>query len=308
MCIVKLYLQKTILTRYDEDPAVPYYRGSDFKGLNVEEKTFINSKGVEIHYFYYYYDNPRVDKIILLCHGLGPGHASYLAEIEYLARAGYKVLTLDYTGCGFSKGKRLYSLNAPTLDTMELLDLLKIDKEIVIYGHSLGGYTALNILNLRTEFTKGVIVSGFISIRNEIMGLTKNKFLTSLASNYEKRVIKEYKNLDNIEFLKHTDKKILYLQSKDDQLVPFDYALGEVEKYNNPNITCIDMEGKKHNPNYSADAIKYMNEVFSEYHKLIKEKKLNTEELRKEFMADKSIAKMTEQDKDIMDKVLSFIE
>ena len=307
MCIVKKFLQKSILIRYDKDGAIPYYSADDFPGLNVEEKTFINSKGIEIHYFFYNYDNPRTDKIVLVCHGMGPGHTAYLTEINVLCKAGYKVLTLDYSGCGASSGERMWSINAPTRDVIELLDLLDLKEEIVLFGHSLGGYTALNVLNVRKDITKGVIISGFISVKNEMKAITKNGLIAKLVSNFERRQDKEFGRLDNVQFLKTTNDKILYIHSTDDQMVPYQYALGEVVTYGNQNIECLTVEGKRHNPNYSYDAIQYMNEVFGEYNQLIKNKTLDTLKKRQEYMSDKSIAKMTEQDMDIMNKVISFI-
>ena len=107
---------------------VPYYSHTDFEGLKQESYTFINSRGIEIHYFYYYYDKFNDDKVVLFCHGLGPGHAAYIAEIEALCRRGYKVLTYDATGCGESKGDNLRSLNQSTKDALELLDHLKIKR------------------------------------------------------------------------------------------------------------------------------------------------------------------------------------
>ena len=51
-----------------------------------------------------------------------------------------------------------------------------------------------------------------------------------------------------------------------------------------------------------------MNEVFGTYNALIKNKELKTVEDRIAFMSDKSIAKMTEQDSVIMNKILEFIK
>jgi hypothetical protein len=68
------------------------------------------------------------------------------------------------------------------------------------------------------------------------------------------------------------------------------------------------MEGKKHNPTYSYDAINYMNEVFYEYNQLIKNKTLDTLEKRQEYMKDKSIQKMTEPDMEVMNKIISFLD
>ena len=146
MGLVSYVYKKQFVCRQDKDVGVPYYLTSDFKGLKEESFTFVNSKKIELKYYYFYYDNYKEDKIVLFLHGLSPGHIAYFAEIEMLARKGYKVLTLDYTGCGASKGKYLGSLNTPTKDVCELLDYLKIKKPIVLVGHSLGGYTALNLL------------------------------------------------------------------------------------------------------------------------------------------------------------------
>ena len=100
-------------------------------------------------YFYFYYDKYQEDKIVLFLHGLECGHAAYMGEINELAKRGFKVLTLDYTGCGESEGKYLGSFNKPTSDALELLDYLKIDKPIIPIGHSMGGFTTLNLMNLK---------------------------------------------------------------------------------------------------------------------------------------------------------------
>ena len=307
MCLIKRFYKKNFLCRYDEDPAIPYFRGSDFPNLHMEENTFVNSKGIEIHYFFYYYDNYKKDKVVLFCHGLGPGHSAYLAEINETCKAGYKVLTLDYSGCGFSKGDSMWSVNAPARDVNELLNHLNLKEEIVLFGHSLGGYTALKTINIQKDITKAVVLSGFLSIENEMRGLTKSKFIAKRISSIEKQIDKEYETIDNKDYLRNTKDKILFIQSTDDQMVPFTYALGEVKEYNNPNVECVVVEGKKHNPNYTYDAVMYMNNTFYEYNTLIKNKTLNTVEKRKEFMSDKSIYKMTEQDPEIMGMIFKFI-
>ena len=149
-----------------------------------EESSFTNSLGIDISYFYYYYPNYQKDKIVLFCHGLGPGHVSYLREIELLAELGFKVLTLDYTGCGESKGKNMRSLNQPTRDAMELLNLLQIKEEIILMGHSLGGYTALNLLSLRDEIKKAVVLAPFITIESLLTAFLKKKFIVSRILKY----------------------------------------------------------------------------------------------------------------------------
>ena len=70
-------------------------------------------------------------------------------------------------GCGESEGKALLSLNTPTSDVLELLNILNIKEELLLVGHSLGGFTVVNLMNLRDDFKKAVAISPFISIYNE---------------------------------------------------------------------------------------------------------------------------------------------
>ena len=305
--IAKVYLEKFVC-RYDKEIGVPYYSVEDFKGFNREAFTFNNSKGIEIHYFYYYYANYRVDRIILFCPGLGPGHASYMAEIETLAKRGYKVLTLDYTGCGESKGDNMGSLNFPTKDVMELLDLLKLDQEIILIGHSLGGFTALKVASLRKEIAKVVVMSPILEIKSTILKASKSKFITYWLMKYEQKVAKEYNIIDVPKYLCNTTDNILFIQSVDDPMVPYETSLKIAEETSNPHIKTIKMEGRKHNPNYTEEAVQYMNQVFGAFNRRVMDKKITADEERIAYFKDVSIAKLTEQDQKLFDQIFAFIK
>lgn len=304
--IAKVYIEKFVC-RYDKEVGVPYYSAEDFKGFNREAYTFNNSKGIEIHYFYYYYANYRTDRIILFCPGLGPGHASYLAEIETLARRGFKVLTIDYTGCGESKGENMGSLNFPTRDVMELLDLLKLEQEIILMGHSLGGFTALKVASLRKEITKVVVMSPILMVKPMMLQASKSKFITYWLMRYEQKVAKEYQKIDLIKYLETTEDDILFIQSIDDEMVPYETSLKIAEETNNPHIKTIKMEGRKHNPNYTEEAVQYMNQVFGAFNRRVMDKKIASDEERIAYFKDVSIARLTEQDQKLFDQIFDFI-
>ena len=304
--IAKVYIEKFVC-RYDKEVGVPYYSAEDFKGFNREAYTFNNSIGIEIHYFYYYYANYRTDRIILFCPGLGPGHASYMAEIETLARRGYKVLTIDYTGCGESKGEYMGSLNFPTRDVMELLNLLKLEQEIIIMGHSLGGFTALKVASLRKEITKVVVMSPIIETKPMILRASKSKFITYWIMRYERKVSKEYDKIDVPNYLGITTDNILFIQSIDDPMVPYETSLKIAEDTNNPHIKTIKMEGRKHNPNYTEAAVQYMNQVFGAFNRRVMDKKIASDEERINYFKDVSIARLTEQDQKLFDQIFDFI-
>ena len=305
--IAKLYV-KHFVCRYDKEVGVPYYSYSDFPGLKQETSSFVNSKGVEIKYFFYHYEKYNEKKIILFCHGIGPGHTAYLAEIEALAKHGYKVLTLDYTGCGESGGNNLGSLNAPTRDVIELVDYLKLKEEIVLVGHSLGGYTALNVINIRKDITKAIIMSGFLSVQSLALAILKKKFIVSRIMQYEQKTLPQYYDIDNTWYLETTTDKLFFIQSEDDQMVPYSISLKVVEGINNPNIKILKVNNRKHNPNYTDDAVAYMNEVFGQYNYLLKKKKIKSDNDKIAFFKDVSLPRLTEQDGDVINQIISFIK
>lgn len=304
--IVKNY-QENFLQRFDKDGAIPYYCTEDFPGLICERGSFKNSSGVIIQYFIYNYDDYNQNKLILFCPGIGPGHTAYFAEIDMLCKAGYRVLTLDYTGCGESGGEKLTSANAPTHDAMELIDLLHPEQEIIPIGHSLGGYTALNIANLRKDVKRAVIISGFVSISDEMMGYVKLRPLANCVKRYEKKLDPNYGSLNNSKYLSTTTDKLLWFHSTDDPMVNYKYNAGQVQKINNPNIKLVTVENKKHNPQYTLEALNNMNLWIGEYNRKINEKQLETIEARKAYFEDKPIGRMTEQDPEAYEEILRFI-
>ena len=305
--VSKRYI-KDFVCRYNKEVGVPYYSASSFEGLNEESFTFINSKGIEIHYFFYYYDNYKEDKVLLFCPGIGSGHCGYLAEINCLAKRGYKVITLDYTGCGDSKGECLASLNMPTLDVMDLLEHLKLGKPLVIVGHSLGGFTALNLSNIRNDIVATVAISPFLSIESIIMSGTHSKFVTSRVLKYEKKTVPQYYNIDNISYLKNTKDRLFIIQSDDDGIIPYQISLNVVEEMNNPLIKTLRVTKRKHNPNYTEEAVSYMNDVFGKYQKLIRDKVIKTDQDKIDYFKNVSLEKLTIQDEKMFDEIAKFIE
>ena len=302
MGLVSKIYQKRMLHRYDKDGFTPYLSSEDFPGLNKETRSFINSLGVEISYFYYYYKDYNPNLVILFLHGLGPGHTAYLREIETLAKMGYKVLTLDYMGCDSSKGDKMPSLNEPTRDVDDLLNLLDLKTEVVVISHSLGGYTTYNIMNIRNELHKAVVMSGFLRPDVVLNYLMKVKIFSKAIARYEKKVEPKYYPIDNYRYIKETKDRLLIIHSKDDPVVNYNAALDPIIKANNPNVEILSVNGRGHNPNYSDSAAKIVTEVFSKYYDLKKD------EDKKALMEKQDVWAMTEQDPEIFNKIKSFIE
>ena len=308
MGILTNIYKKSFLKRYDADEAIPYHGCADFPGLICEDGSFRNSSGVTIRYFFFFYEGYRENKLILFCPGMGAGHIEYYAEVEALCRAGWRVLTLDYTGCGESGGERLPSCNAPAKDAAELLDHLKPQEEIIPVGHSLGGYTALNLARLLPEVRRAVIISGFVSISDELMGVVKLRPIADRIKHYEKKLDPRLGSADNRAYLASTQDRLLWIHSTDDPVVNYKYNAGQVLQIGNPYVKVVTVEHKKHTPHYSAEAIQKMNAWMGGYYRLCKEKKLNTLAEKQAFFADKPIGQMTEQDPAVYGEILRVLE
>ena len=304
--IVDLY-KKNFLRRFDREEGIPYYSAADFPGLASDQGFFENSDGVSVSYRYYYYEGYRRDMTVLFCHGLGPGHAAYLAEIETLCRAGLRVLTFDCTGCGESGGERLPSANAQTKDAVELLGLLDPAEEIVPVGHSMGGYTALSLANILPSVKRAVVISAFLTVSDMMMGFVKVRFLANRIKRYEKKLDPRFGSNNNRAYIASTDDSILWIHSTDDPVVSFRYNAGVALKTAGPNVRVVTVEGKKHNPQYTREALDRMNEWIGGFNRLIGEGKLDTSEAKAAYFADKPIEMMTAQDPEIYRLILDFL-
>lgn len=305
--ISKKYIQ-TVVPRFNKQKGIPYYSYSDFKGFHMESFFFTNSLGIEIKYFFYYYDNYKKDKIVLFCHGIGPGHTAYLKEIEEMAKRGYKVLTLDYEGCEESKGDNLRSLNAPSRDVIDLINYLSLKEEIVLMGHSLGGHTVLNVASVRDDIHKVISMSPFLSIKSLFQTMIKSKFVLSRILRYEKKQEPDFFKIDLVNYLKVTNDNVLFIQSMDDQIIPSRISIEVAETIDNPHLSIIKVNNRKHNPNYTLEAVNYMNDVFGKYNELLNQGKMNLDEERIDFFKNVSLPKLVSQDQEMFDKICEFIE
>ena len=72
-----------------------------------------------------------------------------------------------------------------------------------------------------------------------------------------------------------------------------------------PNIV---VDGKDHNPNFTADAVQYKNAFFKELTRREKKKLLDTPEKRKEFMGSFDWYRMTAQDEDVWSVIIDHLK
>ena len=300
--------REQLLCRYDKDGYTPYLSASDYPGLSCEEGTFVNTAGVAVAYFRYRYEGYDPAKLVVFCHGLGAGHTAYLAEIEYLCKNGLQVLTLDYTGCDKSGGDGMLSVNRPTRDVVELLDHLNQEEELSVVGHSLGGYTALNVIRIVDKIKCGVIISGFLYSRQMLGHFIKNRLIHYLVERVERKNDPAIARADNGKYLKTTTDRLLFVASEDDPMVPFSIGAGLAQTLGNDKLEFLIEQNKKHNPTYTPEALAFMQASFGEFAQKVNDGTLKTLEDKQAFFTDRPAAKMTAQDPRVMDRVVAFIK
>ena len=317
MCIGGLIYKKAFINRYDDDKIIFYYSYKDFPGLKAQPIEFKTPQGYLIKGNIYSYENHDKEDLVIFCHGLGGGHRSYMREIELICSRGYEVLSYDNVGCWESEGENIRGLSEAVNDLVCCIDFLAgsynlKDRKLHIIGHSWGGYAAGNILNFRRKNIKSVtVISGFASVDTIIFGGYggKMKIFRNAILRFERKANPKYADCCSVEAFKDTKAKVLLIHSKDDPVCAIACGMDYVRpRVNNPNVSYLEVEGKFHNPNYTADAVSYLQQSFGEYQNLLKKKKLRTYEEKKAFMDLRDFRRMTEQDPEVWSAIFNNME
>ena len=97
--------KKQMYNRCDDNGTAYYFSADDFEGLNKRGFTFTAQAGHTLQGYFYWYENPMENRLVVFEHGMGGGHRSYMREIETIAKKGYMVFAYDHTGCMESGGE-----------------------------------------------------------------------------------------------------------------------------------------------------------------------------------------------------------
>ena len=314
--IVKKFCEQTHI-RCDDNGTAYYFSADDFEGLHKIPYAFKSSMGHKLQGYFYYYDNPAEDRIIVFDHGMGGGHRSYMREIEVIAKKGYMVFAYDHTGCMESGGESTNGFAQSLNDLDCCLKTLKADehckdKAISVIGHSWGAFSTMNIAAFHPDVKHIVAISGFVSVECIV-----NQFFSGLLKGYakavyelEKRSNPKYVMFDAAETLAGRDVKALIIHSADDKTVKKECHFDVLQKAlaDKPNVTFWLVKGKYHNPNYTEKAVVYKDSYVATLTKKLKKKELETEAQKKAFTSAYDWWAMTEQDMTVWNRIFEFIE
>lgn len=312
--IENIYRTK-VFGRCDDKGTAYYFSAKDFDGLNAVPYSFVSSKGNTLKGFFYYYDNPIENRLIVFDHGFFGGHLSYMKEIEMLCRKGYLVFAYDHTGCMESEGDSANGLGQSLSDLRDCFTALKKEEKLQGYdfsvmGHSWGGFSTLNISSFYPEISHIVVLSGFVSIEKMLSQFLPSplSFLSKLLFKVEKKYNPESLKVNAVDSLKNSKAKILLIYSDNDPAVKKEVHFDALQKglADKDNVKLMLVSEKGHNPNYTKEAVKSL----AEYTKAVnsKRKELTTDEARKAFVESFDWDKITEQDEEIWEEIYKALQ
>ena len=304
-------------TRCDDSGVAYYFSAKDFPGLFKIPYPFKSSLGHTLQGYLYSYENAKPNRLIVFDHGFGSGHEGYMKEIEKLCRNGYRVLAYDHTGCMESGGEGCRGMAQSLRDLDDCIKAVKADGalshlDISVMGHSWGGFAALNIAALHKDISHVVVLSGFLSVEqivaSNFSGLLKGYRKAIMA--LEDETNPDYVDFDAINSLSNYKGKALLIYSENDKLVKKSLHFNPLcaAFKDSDNIKLILEMNKGHNPNYTEDAAKLLGEYLKELAKLKKQKKLEDDEEKAEFIKKFDWNAMTEQDERVWEDIFECLD
>lgn len=297
-------------SRHNKNPLLKYFDYKDFS-LKVDEVTIPRKKGA-LRGYIYYPATEKNGKLVVFCHGMGPGQIAYTTEIAYFCKNGFTVLALDSTGCNLSDGKCTVGMYEGVKTAVSAIDFARADKRlsdmpIYLVGHSWGGFSALCACAER-KVNAVVAISAPVSlvkIMYNNASAKMPKFIAGLlcpflaVADFFKFGCKS--NLNAPKLADKSGTPVLHIHGDGDKIVPLKDSAYAKSKGKNAQKLLV--EGRAHNPYNSVKAQEKTAELFA---KLSSARKMSSEE-RDNYFNNFPFAEATEEDLAVMGRITQFL-
>ncbi len=209
VCLWLFFRQDELLFqpgKWQPNSPCPRDMGLDFK------EGFLRSGGEDI--CFWYLENPNAQMTVLLLHGNAGNLSDRIDLLNALYDFGLSIFVIDYRGYGKSTGipteEGLYQDARSAYDYM--INALNINPEqIVIYGRSLGGAVAIDLVwSMAINKGKLIMDASFTSL-----GDISKRLYPFLPVG----LLLKYK-FDSIHKIKNIMIPVLFVYSKEDELIP----------------------------------------------------------------------------------------
>ena len=277
-------------------------RVEDFDGLQCTEYTFPSDKGQKLA-GYLYSAGEDQHGIMVIAHGFGAGHNSYMDLANYFAQNGYFVFAYDATGCDKSEGAGVGGVPQGVIDLDHAISFVEENEDIpdlpiVLFGHSWGGYSVCSVLNYHPEVKAVVECSGFNSSAEMFESGGKSQAgdliytMTPFVRLYERVKYGKYAAKTAMDGFAATDAAVMIVHSADDDVIEIGYGLDKYyEKYKDDDrFTFLRFEDRGHNEIFNDQTDTYKDEFNAEFDKWLEtlDYDYEAEENKERFTKDKA--------------------
>lgn len=305
--------------RCEGNAYLQYFTAADFPNLTADPVAFTGNCGQVLRGNLYTQAGRQDFKALLVfSHGMGGGHLSYTTELDFFAKRGYLVLAYDNTGTMASEGKSLVGMPQAVSDLRSALafakqDVRTKDLPVVLAGHSWGGYTVCRVLYFHPQVKGAVAFSAPDDVPRLLCAQAKAMtgknlgFLEPFLRLYERLRFGKATAMRTSEIAAQTDVPLLLLHGGRDTTVrPEDAAATQNVLKNRKNIQTVLYPEKQHNVYATVEAEQYIADAFSKLGVLTKDKAKAAE--AKAFAATLDFRKMCEEDTEVMETVVAFLD
>ncbi len=254
-------------------------RVEDFDGLDCTEYSFPSDKGQMLAgYLYSFGEEQR--GIVILSHGFGGGHNSYIDAADYFARNGYYAFAYDATAMDNSEGDGLGGVPQGVIDLDHAVSFVESENDIpdlpiVLFGHSWGGYCVSAVLNYHPEVRAVIECSGFNRSSDMFESGGKSQAgsiiytMTPFIRIHECFKYGKYAANTAMDGFDSSDARVMIVHSADDDVIEIGYGLDRYyEKYrNDPRFTFIRFEDRGHSEILNDRDNTYKDEFNAEFDK-----------------------------------------
>ncbi len=297
---------------------------SDYDGLQMERSDF-GSGDVTLAGYKYSKEGQEIKGVVVIAHGLGGGHNTYMPVIDHFTSSGYYVFAYDARGNDNSGGDAVEGLPQGLIDLDNAIHHVAAESEytglpIALFGHSWGGYAAGNVLNMHPGVKAAVIVAGFNETEDlllyqgrQIAGAAADILLPYLTLYERMKFGREYTCVSAIKGMEKTDAGIMVVHSRDDTTVPTEYgydkfyeAFGDRERF-----AFVLYEDKGHNYLfYSEGASAYREQLNKDYKSYVEDNGREHDAETKEAFMNEYLDKKKcyEPDPVLMERIIEMFD
>ena len=220
--VVAVFLLTAAAVRYFENSLIYFpprypqgFPSADLSPLHVEDVWLTTRDNVRLNAWYL--PSPGSGKVLLVFHGNAENIGHGLGRAIFYSRLGVNVLAVDYRGYGRSEGSPneagVYRDADAAYDYLVQVRHVR-PKNIIVYGHSLGGAVAIDLAS-RRECGGLIVESSFTSIRD----MARRTFRIPLFEYIPKS------RFDSLAKIQQVQAPILIVHGTSDETVPF--AMGQ---------------------------------------------------------------------------------